>query len=495
MAAVAADGQERLVEVEATRPVVRDRRPAGAAKTFRAYDPDQVLLMAPVLRDWVPDGDLAHLVSDLVESGALELSAIYESYEGERGFPPYDPRLMVKLLVYGYANGVMSSRKLERASYRDVAVRMLCADQHPDYRSIGRFRKRHLEALGELFVQALRLCRQAGLVGLGLLALDGTKLRANASRHKAMSYERMLSSEQRLEAEIAEIQANVSALLSEAEQVDAAEDQRFGADRRGDELPAELARRESRLEKIREAREALERQAREAETARRAAMIAEGRKPREPRDGSDSFAPKPKTQRNFTDPESKIMKTSDGSFHQCYNGQAVVDSVAQVIVVAELSDQAPDVEQLEPALGQLAENLQAIDVELPDGAALAADTGYFSEDNVKACEQHCLDPYIATKRFKHSEPPLPPPDRPAPEDASPKQRMGHKLKTETGRKIYARRKAIVEPVFGQIGTVQDGRKVLVRGKPAARAQWRFECAIHNLLKLHRAGGLAALRTA
>ncbi len=178
--------QERLVEVEADETVVSDRAAVGEEKAFRPYDPDQVLLMAPVLQEWIPDGDLAHFVSDLVESGTLDLSAIYDSYVEERGFPPYDPRLMVKLLVYGYANGVMSSRRLERATFRDVAVRMLCADQHPDYRSIARFRKRHLEALGELFVQALRLCKQAKLVGLGSLALDGTKLRANASRHKAM---------------------------------------------------------------------------------------------------------------------------------------------------------------------------------------------------------------------------------------------------------------------------------------------------------------------
>src|ERR671935_728105 len=226
--------QERLVEVEAVEAPVVQRAPVGAEKAFRPYDPDQVLLLAPSLRDWVPDGDLAHFVADLVDGGALELSAIYADYVEERGYPPYDPRLMVKLLVYGYANGVVSSRKLERATYRDVAVRMLCADQHPDHRSIGRFRKRHLEALGELFVQALRLCKEAGLVGLGTLALDGTKLRANASRHKAMSYERMVQQEARLEAEIAEIRANVRALLEAAEAVDAAEDELYGPDSRGD---------------------------------------------------------------------------------------------------------------------------------------------------------------------------------------------------------------------------------------------------------------------
>src|SRR5439155_19453010 len=235
--AATVEGQDRLVDVEVEVSAATERRPVGAEKTFRSYDPDQVLLMAPVLQEWVPEGDLAHFVSDLVETGALDLSAIYAAYEDERGYPPYDPRLMVKLLIYGYANGVMSSRKLERATYRDVAVRMLCADQHPDYRSIARFRARHLEALSELFVQALRLCKQAKLVGLGALALDGTKLRANASRHKAMSYERMVKREAELEAEIAAIRANVRALLEEAESVDAEEDERHGPDRRGDELP------------------------------------------------------------------------------------------------------------------------------------------------------------------------------------------------------------------------------------------------------------------
>ncbi len=367
--------------------------------------------------------------------------------------PPYDPRLMVKLLIYGYANGVMSSCKLERATYRDVAVRMLCDDQHPDYRSIARFRKRHLDPLGELFVQALRLCKQAQLVGLGMLALDGTKLRANASRRKAMSYERMVTKEQQLEAEIAELRQNVEALLSEAEQVDAEEDERFGADRCGDELPEELRRRDSRLAKIKEAKKALEREAREAETARRAELETQGKKPRAPRDGRDPFAPKPKAQRNFTDPESKIMKTSDGSFHQCYSGQAVVDSTAQVIVVAELSDHAPDARELDPALEQLDENLDAIDAKLPDDAALVADAGYFSEENITITSEHGLDPHIATGRFTHSEPQPPAATEPVPHDTTPKQRMAHKLRTEQGREIYSRRKAIVEPVFGQIGTV------------------------------------------
>jgi transposase len=312
--------QERLVEVDSVEARVAVGRPA-VEKTFRSYDPDQVLLMAPVLREWVPEGDLAHFVSDLVESGALDLSAIYADYTEERGFAPYDPRLMVKLLIYGYAVAVTSSRKLERATYRDVAVRMLCADQHPDFRSIARFRERHLEALADLFVQSLRLCRQAKLVGLGVLAVDGTKLRANASRHKAMSYQRMLEKESALEGEIAALRAQIDALLEHAQAVDAAEDAEFGADRRGDELPEELQRRETRLRTIREAKQALEDEARAAETARRAEMREHGKTPRRPPGGRDPFAPKPKAQRNFTDPDSKIMKTSDGAFHQCYNGK------------------------------------------------------------------------------------------------------------------------------------------------------------------------------
>src|SRR6266571_2809422 len=486
--------QERLVEVAAGgggEPAVR--LPAGEEKTFRPYNPDQVLLLAPVLSEWVREGDLAHFVSDLVESGALDLSAIYAAYEEERGYRPYDPRLMVKLLVYGYANGVVSSRKLERASYRDVAVRMLCADQHPDYRSIARFRARHLEALGELFVQALRLCRQARLVGLGALALDGTKLRANASRRKAMSYGRMVKAGAQLEAEIAVIRANVRALLEEAEAVDAEEDERCGPDCRGDELPAELQRREQRLARIREATAALEAEAAKREAARRAELEAQGKKPRRPPNGRDPFKPKPGAQRNFTDPESKIMKTSDGAYQQCYNGQAVVDATAQVIVACELAAEAPDARQLEPALEQLAGNLDAIEAELTADATLSADAGYFSEDNVRITTAHGLDAHIATGRFKHSEPQPPAPRGPVSKNATPKQRMARKLRTKNGRAVYSRRKTIVEPVFGQIDTVQNGRKLLLRGKKAAREQWRFHCAVHNLLKLHRAGGLERIR--
>jgi transposase len=480
--------QERLVEVEGACPAEAERAPIAEQKTFRPYDPDQALLMAPVLQEWVPEGDLAHFVSDLVED-SLDLSAIYASYEEERGYPPYDPRLMLKLLIYGYATGTVSSRKLEQATHRDVAVRMLVADQHPDYRSIARFRARHLDALAELFVQALRLCKKAGLVKMGSLAIDGTKLRANASRHKAMSYERMGKAECQLEAEIAAIEAQAAALLSDAEAIDREEDERYGPDRRGDELPDELARRESRLARIREAKAALEAEEAERERARQAQMREEGRKPRKPDPDDDPPTPKPTAQRNFTDPESKIMKTADGAFHQCFNGQAVVDSHAQVILAADATDEAPDARQLEPALEQLDENLEAIEATLPEGAALLGDAGYFSEDNIEIATAHRLDPHLATGRFKRSEPQPPARRGPVPKDATPKQRMARKLQTKRGHTAYAKRKTIVEPVFGQMETVQSARRLLLRGRAAARAQWRFHCAVHNLLKLHRAGGL------
>jgi transposase len=480
--------QERLIETEGTEPAKRDHAPIGEQKAFRPYDPEQALLMAPVLQEWVPEGDLAHFVSDLVED-SLDLSAIYASYEEERGYPPYDPRLMLKLLIYGYATGTVSSRKLEQATHRDVAVRMLVADQHPDYRSIARFRARHLDALAELFVQALRLCKKAGLVKMGTLAIDGTKLRANASRHKAMSYERTGKAEAQLEAEIAAIEAQAEAMLADAEAVDREEDERYGPDRRGDELPAELARRESRLARIREAKAALEAEEQERERARQAQMREEGREPRKPDPDDEPPTPKPSAQRNFTDPESKIMKTADGSFHQCFNGQALVDSESQVIVACDASDEAPDTRQLEPALEQLDANLKAIEAELLEGAQLLGDAGYFSEDNVEITAKHGLDPHLATGRFKRSEPQPPAPRGPVPRDATAKQRMARKLQTKRGRTAYAKRKTIVEPVFGQMETVQSARRLLLRGETAARAQWRFHCAIHNLLKLHRAGGL------
>ena len=326
---------------------------------------------------------------------------------------------------------------------------MLCADEHPDYRSVARFRRRHLEALSGLFVQSLRLCREAELVGLGSLALDGTKLRANASRHKAMSYERMVKRKSSSTRSSRCCGGTCGGCWRKPSGSTPEEDERYGPDRRGDELPEALRDREQRLAVIRKAKQALEDEARERETARRAELERQGRKPRPPRDGRDPYKPKPSAQRNFTDPESRIMKTSDGSFHQCFNAQAVVDSKAQVIVAADVSNQAPDAEQLSPALDQLDENLAAVGAELPAGATLTADAGYFSERNIETTSAHGLDPHIATGRFKHGEPKPPAPRGPIAKDATPKQRMARKLETKRGRNVYARRKTIVEPVFGR----------------------------------------------
>lgn len=302
----------------------------------------------------------------------------------------------------------------------------------------------------------------------------------------------MTKKESQLEAEIAGLRARARALLQEAEAIDAAEDELYGADMRGDELPAELARRETRLVVLREAKAALEAEAKQREEDRRAAMRSEGREPRDPPDGRDAFAPKATAQRNFTDPDSKIMKASDGAFHQSFNAQAIVDSGSQVIVVAELSNMAPDCPQLAGALDQLDENLAAIDAGLPANATMSADAGYLSAENIATTTAHGLDAHIATGRQKHSDPPPLSPRGRIPKDATPRQLMARKLKTKKGRAVYARRKTIVEPVFGQMQTVQDAKQMLLRGEDAARAQWRFHCAVHNLLKFHRAGGLALI---
>src|SRR6266852_6658784 len=295
---------------------------AAMAKSFRPYEPDQMLLLPPSLGDWVPENHLARFVSDVVDE--LDLTAIEATYAEERGYPPYHPRMMVKVLVYAYSSGVYSSRKIARQLEDSVAFRFLAAGNQPDFRTVSDFRKRHGAALAGLFEQVLRLCRQAGLVKLGRVDIDGTKMKANASKHKAMSYGRMQEKEAALRQEVVE-------LLRRAEQADRDEDQRYGGAQRGDAVPAELARRESRLQKLAEAKAALE-----AEAGQRAR--AEGKDP-------DRSAPPPKAQYNFTDPASKIQKTSDG-FIQGYNAQAAVDAHAQIIVAQHVTAAAPDVQQL-----------------------------------------------------------------------------------------------------------------------------------------------------
>ena len=338
-----------LGEKEAPSPAV----PAGEAKTFRRYDRSQSYLLPPSLDDWLPGDHEARFVSEVVEE-LLDLSPIYSSYASASGAPPYDPRMMLKLLLYAYATGVTSSREIEHRCQTDVAFRWLTANAAPDYRSPSRFRRRHLEALRPLFLQVLGLCAKAGLVRLGRVALDGTKLIANASRHKAMSYDRIVP-------KIEELQAEVDALLAEAEGIDQAEDEAFGEDRRGDEIPAELARRESRLEKLRAAKEAIEKEARDkAEAAGKSAeeVTAAGRA------AAERAKPKPSAQRSFTDPESRMMKTRNG-LDYAFNAQAVVDEKSQVVLAGEVTDEAGDVNQLVPMIEKTEENLAAAGI---DGA-------------------------------------------------------------------------------------------------------------------------------
>lgn len=456
-------------------------------KRFRPYDPNLRLLLPPSLRDWLPEGHLALFVSDVVDQ--LDLSALYAEYArgDRRGQPPYHPALMVKLLVYAYCTGRPSSRKIEQATYTDVAFRVLAADQHPDHASIAEFRKRHLQTLSELFLQVLALCERAGLVQLGHVALDGTKVKANASKHKAMSYGRMCETEQRLEAEIA-------ALLQRAEATDATEDQVYGEAGWEHELPAELACRESRLQAIREARAALEEEARERaelqaaaaqakREQRRAEEEATGKKPK----GRAPVVPDPteakpaaKAQRNFTDPDSRIMV--DGAtkgFEQAYNVQAVVDSKAQIIVATATTQQSNDKQQLVPMLTQVEQNLGR----LPDKAS--ADSGYFSAAAVTDSGLAGVDLYVAPDRQKHGETVVLATGEAA-GDASIREQMRHKLRTEAGQELYRWRKAIVEPVFGQIKEAQGFRRFSFRGLEKVTAEWRFVCLTHNLLKLFRA---------
>jgi len=456
-------------------------------KTFRAFDPNQGLLLPPSLDDWLPAEHMARFVAELVDEH-LDLSRIRAAYTEGKGAPPYDPRLMVRLLVYGYCTGVRSSRRLEAACVDVVAFRWLAAGQAPDYRSIARFRRRHLSALGHLFVQALALCQAAGMVRLGRVALDGTKLRANASRRKAMSYARMSEKEKILAQE-------VSALLAEAEAIDKAEDAEFGKNRRTDELPEELQRRETRLAKIRQAKQALEDEARER------AEAEAGQKARDRGEDDDTVAervaeagqkaaPKPKAQRNFTDPESKIMKTADGSFHQCFNGQAVVDAEHQVIVAADVTDCAADVANLVPMTAQATANTGRAPGEV------LADAGYCSEANLDQAAGLTAatgtEFFIATGRTKHDEPIPNAPRGRIPNSATPKQRMARKLTTKKGRATYARRKVIVEPVFGQMSTLQNAKQLLLRGLDGAKGEWLLLAACHNLRKLHRNVGIAGL---
>ena len=450
---------------------------------------NQTLLFPPSLHDWLPEAHLARFLVDVVS--ALDLSAIYKSYAEKdgRGQSAYAPEMMVRLLLYGYAKGVYSSRKIQTRTFEDVAFRYLSGDQHPDHATIAEFRKRHLAALSSLFTQALLLCSEAGLVKLGHVSIDGTKIKANASRHKAQSYARMGETEQRLKQEM-------DALLAAAERTDAEEGAAYGKDH-DEELPAALQRRESRLQKIGAAKAALEQEAKEKaeqqraeaeqklaqreEQERRTGKKKSGRKPELP--DPEQAKPDDTAQRNFTDPESRIMPDGahKGSFVQGYNAQIAVDSASQVIVAAEVTQETNDKKQLLPMIALIAKNLER----KPE--KVSADTGYFSEANVTDESVKEVDLYVATGRDKHSDVVETNSDPPPP-GASPKEAMRAKLRTEAGRAVYKMRKAIVEPVFGQIKEQRSFRRFSLRGKQNVSREWKLVCAVSNLLKLFRAGG-------
>jgi transposase len=431
--------------------------------SFRQYQPDQSNLFPASPRDWLPDGHLAFFISDTVES--LDLSTFYGRYEGDgRRNQPFDPVMMLKVLFYGYATGTFSSRKIATKLQEDVAYRYLAGGCFPAHRTIADFRQRHLAEFRDLFVQVVRLAREVGLVKLGTLVVDGTKIKANASKHKAMGYKRMLEEEKRLQKEI-------EAITARAAEEDAAEDVEFGPDFRGDELPEELARRESRLATIRAAKARLEERQREED--RRA-----GREPGDndkPGKSGPPFKrpfgePPEKKQENFTDPDSRIMKTG-GGFQQCYNAQAAVEDGSQVILATTLTQNAADTGELKPVLEQVKANTG----ELPERSL--ADAGYRSEENFQYLEEVGVTGYVALGREKKSGATKPNPDHKATE------RMRRRLRTKKGRAIYQRRKQGERP-FGWIKSVLGFRSFSLRGVKRVEAEWDLVCLALNLKRLN-----------
>jgi transposase len=430
------------------------------SKTFRSWDVDQAWLLPPSVHDFVPAGHLAHFVRETVREG-LDLSAILAAYREERGYPPYHPGMMVAVLLYGYARGVYSSRRLAQACEERVDFMAVSGLNKPDFRTISEFRRRHLKALSDLFVQVLKLCQGAGLVKLGHVAVDGTKLKANASRHKAMSYGRMKQAEPKLEAEVA-------AWLKAAEAQDRAEDAEYGAELRGDETPAWMADKAQRLARIRQAKAELE-----AEAALKpedldpdgpgpsSGMQKSGR-PRRAKDGG----PPDKAQRNFTDPDCRIQPTKDG-FIAGYNGQIAVDHAHQVIVAHRLQTNSADYAALIPLVDQAKAHLGRKLREV------SGDTGFATEANLAALAERRIEAYL-------------PPGRSGQRRLTDKPRMAamaEKLKRAGRRSRYRLRKQVVEPVFGQIKQARGFRQLLLRGLDKVRAEWALICTAHNLLKL------------
>jgi len=454
---------------------------------FKPFSRDQMFLLPPAMRDWLPKGDLAWFIIDVADS--LDLSEIYRHYEvaagadgqalrnkARSGQPPFHPKVMVSLLLYAYCLGTASSRKIARRCERDIGYRVVSADQQPNFRTISEFRRIHLRPLNGLFVQVLHLAREAGLVKLGHVALDGTKVKANASKHKAMSYARMCEKE-------AQYAREVEQMLKRAQETDEAEDREYGPDARGDELPEELRFREKRLAKIRQAKAALEEAAKEK--ARLEGRLDANDRPIPPKRGkppqTPPGVPEPKAQRNFTDPESPIMKMGDGSFDQAYNCQAAVDSANQVIVAQEATDAANDKQQVVPMIAQIKDNLGR----KPKQAS--ADSGFYSEPNVRYLRKKRIDDYVCPDRLKHGE--TPPPIRGRiRKGLAFIDRVRRKLMKKQGRRTYALRKQVVEPVFGQIKHVRGLRQFLLRGLEKVQGEWSLWCTTHNLLKLWAATG-------
>ena len=447
---------------------------------YRPYVPEQPALLPSSPQDWMPQDHLAYLVRDVVR--ALDLSAIHRWHlKDPRGAPPFDPVMMVSLLLYAWCSDIYSSRKTAMLCIGDLGGRYLSAGEHPDFRTISTFRLQHGEALADLFVQSVHLCQAAGMVSLGHVAVDGTKLAANASKRKAMSYGRMVGAEADLRFEIAEIQRR-----SRAE--DAAEDTLFGQDSSGFDLPKELKFRESRLARILEAKAQLEAEARQAAEAKAAEREANrpkdddkprrGRKPNDPA----TVLPKETAQRGFTDPDSRIMKSGTGEWVQGYNGQAAVDIDNQVIVACDLTNMAADTPHFQPLMDQVSANTGAVPTEK------SADAGYFSAENVQSQTTPYSQAFIPPDRIKHRHQTAPILQDVADADLSVADRMRKILSTKKGRDAYANRMKTVEPVFGQIKGCPGSpgfRQFLRRGITKAGQEWRWQCATHNLLKYMR----------
>jgi transposase len=460
------------------------------SETFRPWKIDEPLFLPPTVQDFVPAGHLARFMLSLVRE-AIDLSKITGTYGSERGQPPFDPVMMTALLLYGYCSGIYSSRRIAKACRERVDFMSIVGLDPPDFRTISDFRKRHLQALGELFKQVLHLCEKAGLVKLGHVALDGTKIKANASKHKAMSYGRM-------EERAAELEAEVAKWLSAGEAADAEEDKLYGRDKTGEEMPDWVADKQRRAEKIRQAKAELEAEAKAAAEAKLKAQAeaAEKQESEGRRKGGRSVAPPstvpdPKAQKNFTDPQSRIMKSKDG-FVQAYNAQAAVDAEAQIIVAQDVTQSAVDCGQLVPMTDAIEANLGR------KPAQLSADSGYCSEANLAALETRTIDGYVATGRARDAvagdavvgrakDEAAAAPDETRPTETSTRvAAMRAKIKAGGHDSPYRLRKQLPEPVFGQIKQARGFRQFLMRGFDQVRAEWAIVCTAHNLLKLaHR----------